>query len=217
MEQNKYAAELQKIDKLDKKIAIKEASGIDASADEREKEIAMLELLDKSKDDVPKPKVVSAAELEAKRMINNAKKQVANTTSKEYCIALLDVLNEYLNKCEDMFETNDVDAIIYACDMLGEFFVEVHGAFFDYAENAEKHDNVPDLKATYPALDRDYYELNKEESIGLIHTIFDKLKVLNQNLKEALDGTDSWLIIHLSQLYGCYSFVFIDMSVQISE
>jgi len=82
MEQNKYAAELQKIDKLDKKIAIKEASGIDASADEREKEIAMLELLDKSKDDVPKPKVVSAAELEAKRMINTAKKQVANTTSK---------------------------------------------------------------------------------------------------------------------------------------
>jgi len=217
MEQNKYADELKKIEKLEQKIAIKEANGIDSSADEREKEIAMLELLDKSKDDIPKPKVVSAAEIEAKRMINNTKKQVMNTVSKEYCIALLDVLNEYLNKCDNMFETNDVDAIIYACDMLGEFLIRMNSSFYKYSNDSKPHDNIPDLRATYPALNHDYDELNKEDSIKMVHIIFVKMKELNKDVKTALHNNDLWLVLQLSQLYGCYSFVLNDLRFQISD
>ena len=92
MERKDYENTLKHIDKMEQKIAIKKANGIDVEKDEFKTDISMLEFIEKITEACPS-RIISAEELEVKKLFSELNTQ--SKDSKDYCLLIINLLKNY--------------------------------------------------------------------------------------------------------------------------
>lgn len=204
MNKKDYESELKHIDKLEQKIAIKKANGLDTKEDEFETEIAMLELVEKMAE-ACKSRTISAEEFEAKRISSEIKKQSADST--QYSLLILEALNTCILDNSNTLQSKDISAIKHTCDLIESLTFEVYVVLDKYCRKSgiDAEIQISNLYEIYPIMEYTPREIPFNDGIHLACDILSLLLKLIEDTKTKIDQNNLGHVFTLLSVFVRYS------------